>query len=61
MNSRQKGQFWSDILPEKGKGVPVPYEAALQKTLDSAAISTDSFVATLKNQAETVSKDIVEA
>ncbi|MBQ5727379.1 MAG: hypothetical protein IIV56_00435, partial [Mailhella sp.] len=24
-------QFWSDILPEKGKGVPVPYEAALQK------------------------------
>lgn len=54
-------QFWSDILPEKGKGVPVPYEAALQKALDSAAISTDSFVATLKNQAETVSKDIVEA
>ncbi|MBQ8744392.1 MAG: hypothetical protein IJZ18_04345, partial [Mailhella sp.] len=48
-------------LPEKGKGVPVPYEAALQKALDSAAISTDSFVATLKNQAETVSKDIVEA
>ena len=54
-------QFWSDLLPEKGKGVPVPYEAALQKALDSAAISTDSFVATLKNQAETVSKDIVEA
>ena len=54
-------RFWDAVLPKTSLGIPVPYEAALQTTMQEAAIVPESFAETLQKAAPLVSADILAA
>lgn len=54
-------RFWNAILPKTTLGIPIPYEAALQTSIQEAAIVPEAFADALQAAASLVSADILAA
>ena len=52
--------FWDSVMPKTTLGIPAPYEAALLKAVEDAAIPPEDFLNVLGTEAlEIVSKDVM--